>query len=169
MTIQLEKETEETFDFDAGALLHRVIAFVLEDADFPYEAEINIVLTDDAGIRKTNRTFRGLDAATDVLSFPALEYERPGDFSFLQDLSQEEELMYCNPDTGELMLGDMMLSVPRVKQQAAEYGHSSLRELAFLTVHSMLHLFGYDHMEEEARVRMEAQQDRIMEALGILR
>ena len=116
-------------------------------------------------IRKLNRSARGLDRPTDVLSFPMLEYDRPGDFLWLESEPQDA----FNPETGELMLGDIVISKDRVLAQAEEYGHSPVREYAFLIAHSMLHLFGYDHMEEEERRLMEERQRGIMEKVNILR
>ncbi|MCD8119401.1 MAG: rRNA maturation RNase YbeY [Lachnospiraceae bacterium] len=169
MTVNIENESNIKFDFSADDLVREVISYALDAKDFPYEAEVNVVLTGDEEIRAANREFRGIDRETDVLSFPALEYEAAGDFAFLDDLSEEEEAMYCDPDTGELVLGDMMVSLNRVKAQAAEYGHSEKRELAFLVAHSMLHLFGYDHMEEEERAVMQQEERSLMEGLGIFR
>ena len=111
-----------------------------------------------------NREHRHIDRATDVLSFPMLEYETPGDLSGI-----EESADAFDPETGELMLGDIVISKDRVIAQAEEYGHSVRREYAFLIAHSMLHLLGYDHMEEEERRLMEDRQRKIMEKAGILR
>lgn len=164
MTIDYDNETEQAFDFDCEEVAGRVMETTLDYFHCPYEAEISLVLTDNEGIRQINRRFRQIDAATDVLSFPAFEYETPADFSFL-----EESEDAFNPDTGELLLGDMMISVERVVSQAKEYGHSELREYAFLIVHSMLHLLGFDHMEEEERLVMEDYQKRLLEKLDIRR
>ena len=108
---------------------------------------------------------RGIDRPTDVLSFPMIEYDAPGDFSVID----EETGDAFNPETGELMLGDIVISKEKVLSQAEEYGHSPKREYAFLIAHSMLHLFGYDHMEEEERAEMEAHQRAIMEKVWIPR
>lgn len=167
MTINLEYEAEKQFPFDYKALLTFAIGQACDDMACPYEVEVDIVITDSQGILEVNREFRGIDAPTDVLSFPMLEYRVPGDFSFLEE---EQELVGAfNPDTGELLLGNIMLNYDRVISQAKCYGHSVERELAFLTVHSMLHLFGYDHMEEMERLQMEEKQREIMELLGIAR
>ena len=93
------------------------------------------------------------------------DFETPGDFDALEETPE----MYFNPDTGELMLGDIVISVEKVKEQAEKYGHSETRELAFLVAHSMLHLSGYDHMEEEERKEMEAMQSEILERRGYRR
>jgi probable rRNA maturation factor len=124
-----------------------------------------VVITDNASIHETNREFRGVDRPTDVLSFPMIEYDTPSDFSGLEEQAEE----YFDPDSGELLLGDMMISAEKVLEQAEAYGHSVEREFAFLTVHSLLHLCGYDHMEEEERIQMEERQRVIMDKLQILR
>ena len=108
--------------------------------------------------------FMDIYQETDVLSFPMLEYDQPGDFSY----AEEDESCF-NPDTGELILGDIMISVPKLKEQAETYGHSDLREYAFLITHSLLHLMGYDHMESEEAKVMEEKQKEILEKLGISR
>ena len=113
--------------------------------------------------RELNRDYREIDRETDVLSFPMLEFEAPAVFP--EEIGEED----INPDTGEVPLGDIVINVRRVKTQAAEYGHSETRELAFLIAHSMLHLMGYDHMEEEERMGMEARQREILDALGYRR
>ena len=95
-----------------------------------------------------------------------IDYETPADFAFLEDSPVED---YFDPDTGELLLGDIVISVEKVMEQAEKYGHSVKRELAFLVAHSMLHLFGYDHMEPEEAARMEAKQREALDALGITR
>ena len=162
MSINIETETEIPFDFDYQEVIRKVVEHALEDAGCPYEAEVNVVLTDNESIQEVNREYRGIDAPTDVLSFPMIEYEEPGDFS---PLESDDSLFH--PDTGELLLGDIMISVDRVTTQAQEYGHSRLRELAFLTAHSMLHLFGYDHMEENERQVMEEKQRQLLDDLSI--
>ena len=96
-----------------------------------------------------------------------VDYEMAGDFSHLDTL--EAQNMYFNLESGELLLGDIVISVERAKEQAKEYGHSLKREMAFLTAHSMLHLMGYDHMEEDERIVMEKKQEEILQNLGITR
>ena len=166
MTINVEDESGISLPgVDIEGTAGRVIEAALEYENCPYEAEISVLLTTDEEIRKLNRSARGLDRPTDVLSFPMLEYDRPGDFSWLESEPQDA----FNPETGELMLGDIVISKDRVLAQAEEYGHSPVREYAFLIAHSMLHLFGYDHMEEEERRLMEERQRGIMEKVNILR
>ena len=137
----------------------------IDHEGFPYEAEVNLTLTDNEGIHEINRMYRQIDAPTDVLSFPMLSYEQAGDFSALEEDYEDN----FNPDTGEIMLGDIVISVDRVREQAAAYGHSERREFAFLIVHSMLHLFGYDHMTPEDAAVMEPKQRQILEEMNISR
>lgn len=165
MTFYVENETEETLDFDIQALVEQVALQVLEQERCPYEVQVNVLLTDNTGIREFNRNYRQTDRPTDVLSFPNVEYETPADFS-----EAEAPMADCfDPDSGELILGDIILSLDKVKEQAAEYGHSRRREFAFLVAHSMLHLCGYDHMEEAQAAVMEARQALALEALHITR
>ena len=131
----------------------------------PSRAEVNLTLTDNEGIHEINRMYRQIDAPTDVLSFPMLSYEQAGNFSALEEDYEDN----FNPDTGEIMLGDIVISVDRVREQAAAYGHSERREFAFLIVHSMLHLFGYDHMTPEDAAVMEPKQRQILEEMNISR
>lgn len=164
MTITVENHSRQTFDFPYEELAGQVITAVLDFEEFPYEAEVSLMLTELGEIHEINRVHRGIDRATDVLSFPMLEYPAPGDFS-----QMEESFGYFHPDTGEAMLGDIVLCVDKVKEQAMEYGHSVRREYAFLIVHSMLHLLGYDHMTEEEALVMEEKQEQILEVLKISR
>lgn len=165
MSLNIEKEVEVVFDFDYEALAEKVVNFAIEHENFPYEAEVNLTLTDNDGIHEVNQMYRGIDAPTDVLSFPMLSYEEAGDFSALEEDYEDN----FNPDTGEIMLGDIVISVDRVREQANAYGHSEMREYAFLIVHSMLHLFGYDHMTPEDAPLMEAKQKEILDAMNIVR
>ena len=161
----MEEEVKVEFEFDYKELADKVINYCMESQNFPYEAEINLTLTDNEGIHIINKEYRQIDRPTDVLSFPMLSYEKAGDFSFL---SEENECDF-NPDTGEVILGDIIISVDKVKEQAGEYGHSESREFAFLITHSMLHLFGYDHIEEEDAKIMEPLQEKILNELNIYR
>lgn len=163
-SIYYEEEGRICLPFDPEPTARTVIEEALEYEGCPYEAEVNLLLTTDEEIHAMNREFRQIDAPTDVLSFPMLEYEAPGDFSGFED--QEASF---HPESGELLLGDIVISKDKVLKQAEEYGHSPKREFAFLIAHSMLHLFGYDHMEEGERLVMEQKQRDILEHVGILR
>ena len=165
MTFHLECEVEPKFSFPYEELAKEVIEACMEAEGFPYEAEVNLTLVDDAAIQEINASYRQIDRATDVLSFPLLDYDAPGDFSKVEDLMGDN----INPDTGEVMLGDIVISVDHVRDQAKEYGHSEKREYAFLIVHSMLHLFGYDHMEPEEAQEMQEHQRKILDYLKITR
>lgn len=165
MTFYVENETGFTFPFDVEALTARVAEAVLEAEGCPYEAEINVLITDNEGIRQYNRTYRKLDRETDVLSFPNIPFEREADFS----LAEAHEADCFQPDTGELILGDIILSADRIYGQAEAYGHSVEREFAFLVAHSMLHLCGYDHEEPDQEKVMEQKQRDILNGLGITR
>ncbi len=164
MKINFEDETNVNFDFDYRKIAEKVCDTVLDEEDFPYESEVEILFTGSEEIREINRENRGIDSETDVLSFPLLNLESPGNFGNL-----EQDMSIVDPDTGNVCLGDMVLCIPRIKSQAKEYGHSELREYAFLICHSMLHLLGYDHIEEDDRKIMEEKQRVIMERLDIRR
>jgi len=165
MTINIEYEAAKMLEFDYEELIRRVILACMDYECCPYDAEINVLLTDDENIRQINHEYRAIDAATDVLSFPAVDYDIPGDFSRLE----ENVAAYFNPESGELILGDIVISVDRALMQAEEYGHTIEREIAFLTAHSMFHLFGYDHMEEEEAKIMEQKQKAVLDKLQIRR
>ncbi len=145
-------------------IAHRVIAKALEHEDCPFDIDVSLLLTDDAAIETMNREYRDISRSTDVLSFPLIEYSAPACF---EHFDENEDLF--NPDTGELMLGDIVISVDHCVAQAAEYGHDVVREYAFLIAHSMLHLMGYDHMEAAEATQMEQRQEEILSELGILR
>ena len=165
MTISIEYEAEKKLDISWEEIIRQVVEGTLDYEGCPYETEVNVVLTDNEGIKEVNQEYRNVDGPTDVLSFPMLEYDSPSDFEGV-----EEQFADCfNPETGELMLGDIMISVDKVTEQAEKYGHSKERELAFLTAHSMLHLCGYDHREEEERLFMEQKQREILEGIGYRR
>ncbi len=164
MTLAFEKEYDKDLGLDYEGLALKVANAALDSEGCPYEAEISLTLVDDESIRDINKRFRQTDRATDVLSFPLVEYEKPGEFDFLEDRDD------CfNPESGELMLGDIIISLDRVQAQAEEYGHGATREYAFLIAHSMLHLMGYDHMEESEAEIMEKKQEAVLSSLGICR
>ncbi|MDP4152320.1 MAG: rRNA maturation RNase YbeY [Bacillota bacterium] len=139
-------------------LLRTCCTAALEAEGFPYPAEIDITFTDNREIHDINSSERGIDRETDVLSFPMLEFDVPGDFSKV-----------IKDPSGRVLLGNIVLSLEKAKSQAEEYGHSFERETAFLTVHSILHLMGYDHMEPESEREMFEKQEQILQNLGITR
>jgi probable rRNA maturation factor len=165
MTFNIEVETEKELDIDYKKITDDVINGVLDFEKCPYEAEVNLILTDNEEIHKINKEYRDIDRPTDVLSFPMIDYETPADFSKVEE-SEED---YFNPETGELILGDIIVSVEKVLEQAESYNHSVTREFAFLIAHSMLHLCGYDHMEPEEAKVMENKQNKILSGLNMNR
>ena len=164
VSVQYECETDISLELDCEALAKKVTQSVLELENCPYDSQVNLVLTDNSGIHEVNRQFRGIDAPTDVLSFPMIPFETPADY---QILDQDES--FFDLDTEELLLGDIMISAERVISQAEDYGHSIKREFCFLVAHSMLHLLGYDHMVPEEAAIMEQKQEAALEKLGITR
>ena len=142
---------------EAAKLIRRAAKTALRAQGVAEDCLISVMLTNDAGIRAINRAQRGIDSATDVLSFPLNEL-REGDF--------DPDACEADPETGMLLLGDMVLDLERCAQQGAEYGHGFAHELQYLTVHSVLHLLGYDHLDEGARKRaMRAREKAIMAEL----
>ena len=164
MTYAIEEECVTGLNFDYRLLYQKAVDGTLDYLHCPYEACVNLLLTDDSEITKINQNMRNLPVATDVLSFPMNLYPKEGSFDYLSGIPDA-----FDPDSGELLLGDIVLSAEHVVSNALEYGHSVEREYAFLIVHSMLHLTGFDHIEESDRIRMEKAQDEIMQILGISR
>ena len=138
----------------------RVILTALAAQGMNLPCEINVLLTDDAGIQALNKRMRGIDQATDVLSFPMFDIPE----GYLPSA------LCSDPDTGLIALGDMCISLERARAQAAEFGHSLEREVSYLTVHSVLHLLGYDHTDEGVRkARMREREEAILAELGLTR
>jgi probable rRNA maturation factor len=143
-------------------LLHRTVKTALELEGVHAPCEINILITDDQGIRGINAATRNIDKETDVLSFPMFQFEPE---HFPEDVSQ-----LLDPQTGLLPLGDMCISLERAKDQAKRFGNSLKRELGYLTIHSVLHLLGYDHLDEGPMKRqMRIREEIIASSLGLLR
>ena len=164
MTVFIESECDFNFEFDHEKVANDVINAAMDLLKFPFEAEVSITITDNDGIQAINKEFRNIDSPTDVLSFPMIDYDEAGNFDHIES---SDDLF--NPETGEVILGDIVLNVPRIYSQAEEYGHSVLREYAFLIAHSMLHLFGFDHMTEDEASVMEQKQREILDILKISR
>ena len=156
--IWLESELDAPFPYEE--FLRQCITKALELEHVTLPCEINVLITDNEGIHRINLDMRQVDRPTDVLSFPALELAEG-------ELPAEED---ADVATGFVPLGDMAISLERVKAQAKEYGHSNRRELAYLAVHSVLHLLGYDHMDEgPQKARMRAREEAVMAVLGLER
>lgn len=160
MTTNIDYEVDNIFEFDNVKLFEDVVNAALDAENCPYEVDVNLIITNDENIRQINKDTRGIDKSTDVLSFPMNNFPAPADFSEL-----ENDMSSFEPDSGELILGDIILSIDHIINQANEYGHSIEREYAFLIAHSMLHLMGYDHMEDDERIIMEEHQNIIMDEL----
>ena len=142
------------------ALIRRTIRTALSAEGVTLPCEVDVLLTDDDGIQEINRELRQVDRPTDVLSFPEFELT-PGQLPGPED---------ADPGTGLIPLGDMVLSMERVAAQAREYGHSKRRELSYLVTHSVLHLLGYDHLDEgPMKAQMRAREEAIMALLGLER
>ena len=143
-------------------LLHRTVKTALDLEGVHAPCEINILITDDQGIRGINAATRNIDKETDVLSFPMFQFEAE---HFPEDVSE-----LLDPQTGLLPLGDMCISLERAKDQAKRFGNSLKRELGYLTIHSVLHLLGYDHLDEGPMKRqMRIREEIIASSLGLLR
>ena len=160
MTYLFDSEVDIDIEFDYIRLYEKTAECVLDMEKCPYEAEVSLIIVDDERIREINRENRNIDKSTDVLSFPMNEFKAAGDFADFMERDGE-----FSPESGELIMGDIVLSIDHIKKQANEYGHSIEREYAFLIVHSMLHLCGYDHIGDEDRILMEDRQRVIMEIL----
>lgn len=145
---------------DFKDLIKKSSLATLKYMGFRTDVEISVVLTDNEGIRTLNSMHRGIDKATDVLSFPMFEYDDDG--KIIEDYAEFNEM-------GELCLGDIVISLERAHEQAEEYGHSAEREIGFLTVHSMLHLLGYDHLTPEDEEEMFGYQRKILDEIGLVR
>jgi len=152
--IYVSREVKNLGHNNSAALIKKAVNMALEAEGVDVPCVISVMLTDDEGIRAINAEFRGVDRATDVLSFPLNELI-PGEF--------DPEICETDFDTGAVMLGDMMISVPRCEAQGEEFGHGYSREIMYLTVHSVLHLLGYDHVDEgEMKKQMRDREKEIM-------
>ncbi len=165
MTLFLKNESGIELEPSLQADYEAVVGETLREFGCPFGAEVNLLLVDAKEIRSLNKEHRGIDSVTDVLSFPLIEFESPGDFSGISD----GDPGLIDPENGELILGDIVICPERAKEQALEYGHSERRELAFLIAHSMLHLLGFDHETKEEEEEMCGFQEKILNNLGISR
>lgn len=166
MIFFVDNEVDAVFSFDIEEVAKKVAAEVLKSEGCSFDVQISLLITDDEGIREMNAEFREIDSATDVLSFPNIEYDTPGDFSVAEG---DQRIDIIDPESGLVFLGDIVINEKRVREQAEEYGHSELREFAFLVAHSMLHLCGYDHMEPDEAAVMEGKQEKVLQTLNITR
>lgn len=155
MTVWIDNRTEEVFSKELEQVVEKIVADSLEYEDFDRDCEISVSIVSNEEIQQINQQFRGIDSPTDVLSFPQLDFT-------------EGECADVN-ENNEIILGDIIISLEKAKEQAGEYGHSLKREIAFLTAHSMLHLMGYDHMEKEDEKEMFEKQKEILIKSGFPR
>ena len=152
--VYVSREVKNLGHNNAAALIKKAVRMALDAEGVDVNCIISVMLTDDEGIRQVNREFRNIDRATDVLSFPLNELE-PGSF--------DKEVCERDLDSGAVLLGDMMISLPRCEEQGVEFGHGFDREIQYLTVHSVLHLLGYDHVDEgPMKAQMRAREKAIM-------
>ena len=160
MNHQIIFEAEVDIPRGLEELVNKVITAALDAEQVTASCEVNVLVTDDEAIHQINLDMREVDRPTDVLSFPMFDLapgEKPG----------EED---ADPDTGLVPLGDMVISLERARAQAQEFGHSVEREVSYLAVHSVLHLLGYDHMDEgDMKAQMRGREETILTALGITR
>ena len=158
--ITVETDIDELFDEELFAMLREAVEAALDSEGVTTPCEVNVLLTDDEGIHQVNLDMRGVDAPTDVLSFPMLELT-PGEHPTGDDI---------DPGSNTAPLGDMCISVERAQAQAQEFGHCMAREMGYLAVHSVLHLLGYDHMDEgEQKALMRAHEEAVMQKLDLTR
>lgn len=154
----LENETDSEIGTETKEELIKVCEEIMKREECNFDAQISFTFTDNESIREINREYRGIDKPTDVLSFPMIEFDGEVDAEFETDAN------------GTVLLGDIVISLERAREQAEELGHSLRREVAFLTAHSMLHLLGYDHVDDkEGERQMIEKQNAALSALGITR
>lgn len=146
--------------------LEEVIDYALKEEEVNVDYEVSVIFVDNETIREINKEQRNIDRATDVLSFPMLDYT---DKKVFKEEYKDKEFKEYDLDDGKLVLGDIVLSLERAEEQRIEFGHSFIRETAYLTVHSVLHLLGYDHMEEDEKRVMRKREEEILKKFDISR
>ena len=153
-------------DVDLEKSIRESILYTLENQGFNHEVEVNVLLVDNEAIRSINQETRNIDSETDVLSFPMIEYEEGKTY---KDLYLKHKFGPEFYDGEDLVIGDVVVSMEKAKEQSIDFGHSLKREVCYLTVHSVLHLLGYDHMDEDDKSKMRAAEEEILGALEITR
>lgn len=154
--ISVEKDLEEN--------IKEIIDYALKEEQVLIPYEVSLIFVDNEAIREINLDTRGIDRATDVLSFPMLDYE---DKKVFKECYLGHEFSIIDLNEGNLVLGDIVLSLERAKEQSEEFGHSFIREVCYLVTHSILHLLGYDHMEDDDKVIMRAREEEILSKFNI--
>ena len=155
MNLLIDNRTDEPLTAELEDAIRRAAAEALRYEEFDEDCEISVSIVDNEEIREINRQFRNIDRATDVLSFPMLTFAE----------GEEAEVN----ENDEIVLGDIIISLERAKEQAEEYGHSYRRELNYLLVHGIMHCLGYDHMTEEEKSEMREKEECILGKMGITR
>ena len=164
MSAYLEIAWDVPMPPDADRLLQKTAAACAEAEGIMLPVYAQMRVTDDEAIREINREYRNIDRATDVLSFPSTDCKPRKTLGHC-----EKKLLRERDETGRCFLGDIIISLPRAREQAAEYGHSLEREFAYLTAHAMFHLMGYDHMQDEDKERMRTMEEKALNQIGISR
>lgn len=166
MAILFENNTDFNMNKNYLEIIQKTVNETIIHEKCPYPVEVSITLVNNSEIKELNKEYMGKDTPTDVLSFPQIDFRVPSNFEF--NLNELED-NYFNLETDELLIGDIVISVDKLIEQADEYGHSIERELGFLVVHSMLHLFGYDHIESDEEKQMFEIQEKILNKVGLSR
>ncbi len=158
MTVEIDNRQDKMiFDTAMKDVIHQAVASVMDVVGREKNVEVSVVLVDDPGIRELNRTFRNVDRSTDVLSFPMIE------------AGEDAGEMDIDPETGEIFLGDIVISLETARRQAEDFGHSLAREVGYLTVHGCLHLLGYDHEAEAEKQMMRLREEEALGRIGLSR
>lgn len=146
--------------------LDEIIKYALKEEEVHVNTEVSVILIDNDTIKEINKETRNIDKVTDVLSFPMLDYPKGKTY---KEVYKDYEFDASYLDEGELVLGDIVLSLERAEEQSKEFGHSFLREVCYLTIHSVLHLLGYDHMEDDEKAIMRKREEEILNKFSIKR
>jgi probable rRNA maturation factor len=146
--------------------INKVIEWALKEEEVDIDTQVSVVFVDNTLIQEINKEQRGIDKATDVLSFPMLDY---AENKVYKEVYKNYKFKPEDLDEGELVLGDIVLSLEKALEQSEDYGHSFMREICYLIVHSILHLLGYDHMKDEEKDRMRSREEEILERFNITR
>ena len=166
MTVNIEYEAELQLNLDYEDIIKSVVSEAAAYEKCPYEIEVNVTITDEESIREINNEYRNIYKATDVLSFPMIDYKKGKVYKDLY-LNFNFDSMFF--DNGNLVLGDIVISLERALEQSIEFNHSFFREASYLVIHSVLHLLGYDHMEEIEKRAMRNREEYILNKLNIPR
>lgn len=155
-----------SYDKDLENILENIINFTLEEQQVKIPCEISLTFVDNEEIRQMNKNYRSIDSETDVLSFPMLEYPEG---KYYMDVYKDNIFSDEFKDGDDLVLGDIVISLEKAEEQSKEYNHPFIREVCYLTVHSMLHLLGYDHMEDDMKKIMREEEEKILSAFNLRR